>query len=268
MKYLYAKENEKKLIKINDDITIGGGKPVIIAGPCTIRDKESLKETAISLKELGVDILRGGAFKPRKDPYTYQGLEEEGLDILIQVKKEVGIPIITEITDIKYLDKYIKDVDIIQVGAKNMFNYELLKALGKTNKPILLKRSMSATYKEWLLAAEYIMSNGNPNVILCERGIRGFETETRYTLDIEAVPYIKQNSCLPIIIDPSHASGLRYMIGPLSYAAIASGADGLITEVENNPMDAICDKEQTISTEEYKIIVNNIKKIEKIELNN
>lgn len=265
MEYLYAKKEEKE-IKINDSVSIGNGNTLVIGGPCTIRDKESLKQTAIKLKELGVNVLRGGAFKPRKSPYTFQGLEEKGIDILIEVKKEVGIPIITELTSLEYLDKYVKDVDIIQVGSKNMFNYELLKALGKTNKPILLKRAMSATYEEFLLAAEYIMSNGNENVILCERGIRGFEKETRYTLDIQAIPYIKNNTSLPIIIDPSHASGKRNMIKSMSYASIAAGADGLIIECECYPEDAICDKDQTIDIQTMKTIIDGVNKIKKLNL--
>ena len=265
MNYLYEKK-ENREIKINDNISIGGSKPLIIAGPCTIRDKESLKETAIQLKKIGVNVLRGGAFKPRKSPYTFQGLEEEGLKIMIEVKKEVGMPIITELTSIEYLEKYIEDVDIIQVGSKNMFNYELLKALGKTNKPILLKRSMSATYEEFLLAAEYIMSGGNENVLLCERGIRGFEKETRYTLDIQAIPYIKEHSNLPIIIDPSHASGKRSMIKPMSYASIAGGADGLIIECECCPEDAVCDKDQTIDLEIMKEIIDGVNKIKELNL--
>lgn len=265
MNYLYEKKATRE-VKINDNVSVGNDKPIIIAGPCTIRDKESLKETAIKLKELGVNVLRGGAFKPRKSPYTFQGLEEEGLKIMIEVKKEVGIPIITELTSIEHLEKYIDEVDIIQIGSKNMFNYELLKALGKTNKPILLKRSMSATYEEFLLAAEYIMNGGNENVILCERGIRGFETGTRFTLDIQAIPYIKQHSNLPIIIDPSHASGKRSMIKPMSYASIAGGADGLIIECECCPEDAICDKDQTIDLELMEEIISGVNKIKELDL--
>jgi len=255
-KYLYNKI--KPNIKINNKIF--GKDTIVIAGPCTIHDEESLLKIALNLKKLGVDILRGGAFKPRKDPYSFQGLEEKGLDILINVKKLTGLPIITEITSLKFLEKYINDVDIIQVGSKNMYNYELLKALGKTNKPILLKRSMSATYEDWLLASEYILKEGNTNVILCERGIRTFEKDTRFTLDIQAIPFIKNHSKLPIIVDPSHASGHSYMIKPMTLAALIAGADGVMIEVDDLDK-AVCDLEQTVSINELKEILKDIKKI-------
>lgn len=263
MKYLYSREAKKEntIIKIGD-IEIGNNSPVVIAGPCTITDKDKLLVLATELKSIGVNILRGGAFKPRTSPYSFQGLEEEGLNYLIEVKKELNIPIITEITSLDLIEKYIENVDIIQVGSRNMHNYELLKALGKTNKPILLKRGMSSTYEEWLLAAEYILKNGNPNVILCERGIRTFETSTRNTLDIQAIPFIKKTSHLPIIIDPSHASGLDYMVKPLALAGIIAGADGLIVEVELNPSESICDKNQIIDLNTMEDIVKNIKKLD------
>lgn len=255
MKYLYENNNNRE-VRINDDLVIGGNRKVVMAGPCTVSSYSELLATALRLKEMGVDVLRGGVFKPRKSPYDYQGLGEEGLEYLIEVRKIVGIPIVVELTDISYLDMYIDNVDIIQVGAKNMFNYELLKRLGKTNKPILLKRSMSATYEEWLLAAEYILKEGNTNVILCERGIRTFETSTRYTLDLQAIPYIHKFSNLPIIVDPSHAAGNRYMIEDMSRAAIAAGSDGLIIEAELNPDSAICDRNQTIDLDTLDRIVN------------
>lgn len=260
--YKQKKEEQNKVIQISNVVFIGNpSKKVIIAGPCAIKSKQQLLDTARILKAKGVNIMRAGAFKPRTSPYSFQGLEEEGLNILIEVKKEIGIPVITEITDEKHLLKFIENIDIIQVGSKNMFNYELLKKLGKTNKPILLKRAMSATYKEWLLAAEYIMSFGNENVILCERGIRTFETETRNTLDIQAIPYIKKNSRLPIIVDPSHACGNRYMIRPLALAAIISGADGIMIESELYPEEAVSDKEQTIDIDELSKIINNVEQI-------
>lgn len=251
-KYLYENKHE---IKINNKI-IGRDK-IIMAGPCAITDRESIIKLSIELKNLGVDVIRGGAFKPRTSPYSFQGLEVLGLEYLIEAKKITGLPIISEITSTQYLQTYIDNVDIIQVGSRNMYNYELLKALGKTQKIILLKRGMNATYEEWLLAAEYILKEGNPNVILCERGIRTFETKTRNTLDLQAIPYVKKNSKLNIIVDPSHASGLNYMIKPMSLAALSAGADGLIIEVDyqNN---CICDKKQNIDLDELKDILINI----------
>lgn len=254
--YLFSKINYKSNpIKIGN-LELGKDK-IIIAGPCTITNKDSLIKLAKELKQMGVNILRGGAFKPRTNPYSFQGLEEKGLDYLIEAKKVTGLPIVTEITSLKYLDKYIENVDIIQVGSRNMYNYELLKALGKTNKVILLKRGMTSTYEEWLMAAEYILKEGNNNVILCERGIRTFEKETRNTLDIEAIPYIKKNSNLPIIVDPSHASGHDYMIKPLCLAAFAVGADGIMIEVDYK-YNCICDKEQTIEPLELEEILKEI----------
>lgn len=251
--YLVSTHNkEKTLIKLNNIII--GKDLLIIGGPCAITSKESLLEVAKELKKIGVNVLRGGAFKPRKDPYTFQGLEEVGLKYLIEVKKELNMPIISEITSLKYLDLYVKDIDILQVGSRNMTNYELLKELGKTNKIIMLKRGMSSTYEEWLMAAEYILKEGNPNVILCERGIRTFETETRNTLDIQAIPVIKKHSHLPIIIDPSHASGKSYIVKPMALASVVAGSDGLMIEVDNE--SAICDKEQVISVNEMKEIID------------
>lgn len=233
----------------------------IIAGPCSVESKEQIIRIAKKLKDLGVDYLRGGCFKPRTNPDSFQGLGEEGIRYLLDAKKETGLPIVTELLTIEQVKKYGHLIDIIQIGSRNMFNYELLKEVGKCNKPVLLKRGMCATYKEWILAAKYITNNGNNNVILCERGIRTFETETRNTLDIEAIPYIKHNTNFKIFIDPSHACGNRYMIESISKASVACGCDGLEIEVHDIPDEALTDKKQTISIEKLGSIINEIKKL-------
>lgn len=233
----------------------------IIAGPCSVESKEQIIRIAKKLKELGVDYLRGGCFKPRTNPDSFQGLGEEGIRYLLDAKKETGLPIVTELLTIEQVKKYGHLIDIIQIGSRNMFNYELLKEVGKCNKSVLLKRGMCATYKEWILAAKYITNNGNNNVILCERGIRTFETETRNTLDIEAIPYIKHNTNFKIFIDPSHACGNRYMIESISKASVACGCDGLEIEVHDIPDEALTDKKQTISIEKLESIINEIKKL-------
>lgn len=233
----------------------------IIAGPCSVESKEQIIRIAKKLKELGVDYLRGGCFKPRTNPDSFQGLGEEGIRYLLDAKKETGLPIVTELLTIEQVKKYGHLIDIIQIGSRNMFNYELLKEVGKCNKLVLLKRGMCATYKEWILAAKYITNNGNNNVILCERGIRTFETETRNTLDIEAIPYIKHNTNFKIFIDPSHACGNRYMIESISKASVACGCDGLEIEVHDIPDEALTDKKQTISIEKLESIINENKKI-------
>ncbi len=233
----------------------------IIAGPCSVESKEQIIRIAKKLKELGVDYLRGGCFKPRTNPDSFQGLGEEGIKYLLDAKKETGLPIVTELLTIEQVKKYGHLIDIIQIGSRNMFNYELLKEVGKCNKLVLLKRGMCATYKEWILAAKYITNNGNNNVILCERGIRTFETETRNTLDIEAIPYIKHNTNFKIFIDPSHACGNRYMIESISKASVACGCDGLEIEVHDIPDEALTDKKQTISIEKLESIINEIKKL-------
>ena len=253
------KDNSKPVIKIGN-LVVGADK-LIIAGPCTINNKEELISLAKELKKLGVNVLRGGAFKPRTNPYSFQGLEEKGIEYLIEAKQVTGLPIISELTSLKYLDLFIQNVDIIQIGSKNMFNYELLKALGKTNKVILLKRSMSATYDEWLNAAEYIMQGGNSNIILCERGIRTFETETRNTLDLQAIPVMKNYTNLPIIVDPSHAAGKRYIVKSMALAAIAAGADGIMVEASCNPETEICDSNQTINLENLNSIIQTAKSL-------
>lgn len=253
--YLYNSESISNSIRISKDVVIRNDK-IIIAGPCTFGSYEEVYRIAEELKKNGIIFFRAGAYKGRTDPYSFQGLQDEGIKILLDIKKKLNIFIVTELLTIEQVKKYAKDIDIIQVGSRNMFNYELLKFLGKTNKPILLKRGFMATYKEWLLAAEYIMNEGNNNVILCERGIRGFDSNgTRNVLDIQAIPYIKNNSKLKIIVDPSHASGKRYMVESMSKAALVAGADGLIIEVHTNPEQSLCDSEQTIDIETLKKII-------------
>lgn len=239
-------------------------KLLIIAGPCAVESKEQIIRIAMKLKDLGIEYLRAGAFKPRTNPNSFQGLGEKGILYLIEAKKLTGLKIVSEIMDIEQLNKYGKYLDIIQIGARNMYNYELLKALGKINKPILLKRAFSATYQEWIGAYEYIKQSGNNQVILCERGIRSFDNSTRNVLDIQAIPYIKENYHLPIIVDPSHASGHRYLVESDSLAAIAAGADGLIIEVHDYPEESLSDKEQAINIDELQIIINKINKVKEV----
>ena len=240
---------------------IGGEKIALIAGPCSVESEEQITNIASSVKMCGAGFLRGGAFKPRTSPYSFQGLELQGLELLKLAKKKTGLPIVTEIMSTSMIEEFNEEVDIIQVGARNMQNFDLLKELGKIKKPILLKRGLSATIEELLMSAEYIMAGGNEQVILCERGVRTFENYTRNTLDLSAIPVIKKLSHLPIIIDPSHATGKSWMVEPLSKAAIAAGADGLIIEVHNDPKNALCDGQQSITPEEYKILVEKLKKI-------
>lgn len=242
---------------------IGGDKLAMIAGPCSVESEEQITEIAKSVKELGAGFLRGGAFKPRTSPYSFQGLAYDGLELLKIAREKTGLPIVTEIMSPYDIEIFERDVDVIQVGARNMQNFDLLKELGKINKPILLKRGLCATIEEWLMSAEYIMAGGNENVILCERGIRTYETYTRNTLDISAIPAIKKLSHLPVIIDPSHATGKRFMISPLAKASIAAGADGLIIEVHNNPEKALCDGSQSITPDSYAKLVEEIKLIAK-----
>jgi len=228
------------------DVRIGGGYFAMIAGPCSVESEEQIIEVAKAVKESGANILRGGAFKPRTSPYAFQGMKGEGIKLLLEAKKETGLPIVTEIMNISTLDLF-NDVDIIQVGARNMQNFDLLKELGKTRKPILLKRGLANTIQELLMSAEYIMSEGNENIILCERGIRTFETATRNTLDLSAVPMLKKLSHLPVVIDPSHATGISWMVKPMALAATAVGADGLMIEVHNDPKRALCDGAQSLT---------------------
>ena len=244
---------------------VGGKYLGIMAGPCSVESEKQIVEVAKAVKASGANFLRGGAFKPRTSPYSFQGLELEGLELLKIAKQETGLPIVTELMGVEYLDRFVEDVDVIQIGARNMQNFDLLKEVGKTQTPILLKRGMSSTIEEWLMSAEYIMAGGNENVILCERGIRTFETATRNTLDLSAVPVIKEKSHLPIIIDPSHATGKRDLVEPLAKAAIAVGADGLMIEVHNNPAKALCDGKQSIKPETFDDIMKTVKKYAKVE---
>lgn len=240
---------------------IGGKQLIVMAGPCAIETREQLLESADAVKAGGAAVLRGGAYKPRTSPYSFQGLEEEGLKYMKEAKEKTGLSIVCEVTSISAVEAACKYVDILQIGARNMQNFELLKAVGKTNLPVLLKRGLSATIDEWLNAAEYIMSEGNQNVILCERGIRTFETATRNTLDLSAIPVIKSMSHLPIIVDPSHATGRRDCIASLSKAAIAAGADGLMIEVHPNPKLALSDGPQSLNPLDFKALMEDLKPI-------
>jgi len=233
------------------DVTVGGKQLVIMAGPCAVEEKQQLIETAHAVKAAGATVLRGGVYKPRTSPYSFQGLEEEGLKIMKQARDETGLKIICEVTSDRAIDISCEYVDILQIGARNMQNFELLKHAGKTGLPILLKRGLSATIDEWLNAAEYILSCGNPDVILCERGIRTFEVATRNTLDLSAVPVIKEKSHLPVIVDPSHATGYRAYVPPMSKAAVAAGADGLILEVHPHPEAALSDGPQSLNFDDF-----------------
>lgn len=255
---------DDSIIKVENTL-VGGKNLGIMAGPCSVESEEQIIEIAKKVKASGANFLRGGAFKPRTSPYSFQGLELEGLRLLKLAKRETGLPIVTEIMSTDYIDDFVRDVDVIQVGARNMQNFDLLKQLGKTNKPILLKRGLSATIEEWLMSAEYIMAGGNDNVILCERGIRTYEGYTRNTLDLSAVPVVKRLSHLPIIVDPSHAAGYWYLVEPLAKAAIAAGADGLMIEVHNNPQCALSDGQQSIKPEAFDELMKKIKVLAEME---
>lgn len=242
------------------NVKIGGGYFAMIAGPCSVESEEQIIEVANAVKESGADILRGGAFKPRTSPYAFQGLKGEGIRLLLEAKKATGLPIITEIMTISALDLF-DEVDIIQVGARNMQNFDLLKELGKTKKPILLKRGLANTLQELLMSAEYIMSEGNENVILCERGIRTFETYTRNTLDLSAVPVLHELSHLPVVVDPSHATGKSRLVPTMAAAAAASGADGIMIEVHNNPACALCDGAQSLTPAQFDTVNRQVRKV-------
>ena len=239
---------------------IGGGNFTVIAGPCSIESREQILDIAVKVKEAGSAMLRGGAFKPRTSPYAFQGLRAEGLELLREAKKETGMPIVTEIMNVNHIEMF-KDVDVIQVGARNMQHFELLKELGGTDKPILLKRGLANTIEELLMSAEYIMSGGNKNIILCERGIRTFETYTRNTLDLSAIPLLKELTHLPVVVDPSHATGISRLVKPMSLAAAAAGADGLIIEVHNDPAHALCDGAQSLTPEAFTELVGSLNEI-------
>ena len=239
---------------------VGGGNLTLIAGPCSVESEEQICEIAKAVKKSGATMLRGGAFKPRTSPYSFQGLRSEGIRMLSAAKELTGLPIVTEIMDASHLE-YFDSVDVIQVGARNMQNFELLKVLGETRKPILLKRGLSATYEELLMSAEYIMAGGNENVILCERGIRTFETFTRNTMDVSAVPVLKQLSHLPVVVDPSHAAGKYQLVTPLAKAALAAGADGLLIEVHNDPEHALCDGPQSLRPEAFDRLAGQLQRL-------
>lgn len=244
-----------------DDITIGGQEIVIMAGPCAVENEQVFYETAHKVKEAGAKILRGGAYKPRTSPYSFQGLEEEGLKMLAIARKETGLKIVTEVVDTRDVELVAKYADIVQIGARNMQNFRLLQEAGASGRPILLKRGLSATIEEWLMAAEYIISSGNPNIILCERGIRTFETTTRNTIDISAIPVVKELSHLPIIVDPSHATGTWKYVDSLAKAAVAAGADGLLIEVHNDPARALCDGPQSLRPDKFTLLVEELKAV-------
>ena len=239
---------------------IGGGNFQIIAGPCSVESRDQVCQIAKDVKAAGAGLYRGGAFKPRTSPYAFQGMREEGISLLMEAKKESGLPIVTEVMDISHLHLF-EDVDIIQVGARNMQNFELLKELGTLDKPILLKRGLSSTLKEFLMSAEYIMAGGNEKVILCERGIRTFETATRNTLDLASIPLLKEKTHLPVIVDPSHATGIASLVKPMARAAAAAGADGLMIEVHNDPAHALCDGAQSLTPAQFADVVEAVKLI-------
>ena len=255
---------EDTIVKVENSI-VGGGHLGIIAGPCSVESEEQIVEVAKRVKKAGANFLRGGAFKPRTSPYSFQGLELEGLKLLKIAKQETGLPIVTELMSTDYLDTFVEEVDMIQIGARNMQNFDLLKQVGRTKKPVLLKRGLSSTIEEWLMSAEYIMAGGNDNVILCERGIRTFETITRNTLDLQAVPVIKKLSHLPIIIDPSHAGGYAYLVEPMAKAAIMAGADGLMIEVHNDPEKALSDGQQSLTPDAFDKLMSKVKVLADME---
>lgn len=242
-------------------VKVGSGNMAYIAGPCSVETYEQVLSIAKDIKAAGANMLRGGAFKPRTSPYSFQGLGLEGLDILCAVKEEVGLPIVTELMSPEYLDVFNEKVDLIQIGARNMQNFDLLKQLGQVDRPILLKRGLNATYEEWMMSAEYIMASGNENVILCERGIRTFETYTRNTLDLQSVPVLRKLTHLPVIIDPSHAGGKWWLVDSMAKASVAAGADGLMIEVHNNPEAALCDGAQSLKPEKYSELLKDVKQI-------
>lgn len=253
---------ENTVIQVGD-VKIGNGNFVMIAGPCSVESEKQIIEVAMAVKAAGASILRGGAFKPRTSPYAFQGMKDEGIRLLLEAKKATGLPIITEIMNIRTLDLF-DGVDIIQVGARNMQNFDLLQELGKTDKPILLKRGLANTLQELLMSAEYIMSEGNENVILCERGIRTYETYTRNTLDLSAVPVLHELSHLPVIVDPSHATGRAALVPPMALAAAASGADGIMIEVHNNPSCALCDGPQSLTPKQFQSLHEKVKRIREV----
>jgi 3-deoxy-7-phosphoheptulonate synthase len=241
-------------------VLIGGKNFTLIAGPCSVESKEQICEIAKAVKSAGAHILRGGTFKPRTSPYAFQGLKVDGIELLLEAKAQTGMPVVSEIINLNHIELF-ENIDIIQVGARNMQNFELLRELGHTNKPVLLKRGLANTIEELLMSAEYVMAGGNNNIILCERGIRSFEHATRNTLDLSAIPLLKEYTHLPVIVDPSHATGIARLVKPMSLAAAAAGSDGLIIEVHNDPQNALCDGAQSVKPEEFLDISKTLKKI-------
>ena len=247
------------------DSKIGGGHFAMIAGPCSVESEDQIIEVATAVKAAGANLLRGGAFKPRTSPYAFQGMKDEGIKLLLKAKAATGLPIVTEIMNISTLDLFA-DVDVIQVGARNMQNFDLLKELGKTKKPILLKRGLANTLQELLMSAEYIMSEGNENIMLCERGIRTFETVTRNTLDLSAIPSLHELTHLPVVIDPSHATGKAKLVPSMTFAAVAAGADGIMVEVHNNPSCALCDGAQSLTPAQFAVMQEKVQRIREVIL--
>lgn len=257
-KLVSRKEKSEDTFVSVGSAVIGGNLLTMIAGPCAIENREQYLQAAVQLKNIGVQMLRGGAFKPRTSPYAFQGLAEDGLEILAEAHKHTGLPVVTEVMDTRDVETVAKYADVLQVGSRNMQNFALLKEVGRVQKPVLLKRGLAATIEEWLMAAEYIMAEGNSQIIMCERGIRTFETHTRNTLDVSAIPAIKQLSHLPIIADPSHAAGKWNMVAPLAKAAVAAGADGLLIEVHPCPDEAMCDGGQSLTIRNFSELMSEI----------
>lgn len=255
---------EDTVVQVGDR-KVGGENFAVIAGPCSVESTEQITSIAEEVQKAGAGFLRGGAFKPRSSPYSFQGLREDGLELLKLAREKTGLPIVSELMSTEYLETFVKDVDVIQIGARNMQNYELLKEVGKIRKPIILKRGLSATIEELLLAAEYILSYGNENVILCERGIRTFEKYTRNTLDLGSIPVIKKLSHLPVIVDPSHAGGIWWLVEPMAKAAIVAGADGVMVEVHNDPANAKCDGQQSIKPRRFQVMMESLKILAQLE---
>ncbi|TDO95044.1 3-deoxy-D-arabinoheptulosonate-7-phosphate synthase [Halanaerobium saccharolyticum] len=254
-------KQQKTVVDLGDGVKVGGDELTVMAGPCSVESREQIVETAKIVKAGGAKILRGGAFKPRTSPYSFQGLGEEGLKLMAEAREETGLKIITELMDIEHIDVVCKYTDIIQIGARNMKNYSLLKAIGKLDKPVMLKRGMAATIKEWLLSAEYIMNNGNHDVILCERGVRTFGEETRNTMDLSSIPLVQQLSHLPVIADPSHGTGRWELVTPVARAAVAVGADGIMVEVHPDPQNALSDGPQSLKPKNFNLMMDEIKAI-------
>ena len=248
-----------------DGVKVGGGHMALIAGPCSVESEEQVIAIAKEVKAAGANMLRGGAFKPRTSPYAFQGLGSTGLDYLVAAKKETGLPIVSELMSADDIDEFNEKVDLVQIGARNMQNFTLLKEVGaRVKKPILLKRGLSATYQEWIMSAEYIMASGNENVILCERGVRTFETYTRNTLDLQAIPVLRKMTHLPVIIDPSHAGGKWWLVEPMAKASVAAGCDGLLIEVHNDPEHALCDGAQSLKPKKYTKLIEELREIGKV----